>query len=57
MGRRGRGEVGRIGRVTNSKVELRWVVVVGGCKDDFRDRSSTVSIEDWCTIVVWFCAL
>ena len=22
----GRGEVGRIGRVNNSKVELRWVV-------------------------------
>ena len=47
MGRRGRGEVGRIGRVNNSKVELRWVVVVGGggwCTDDFRDRTSTVSI-------------
>ena len=26
LGRRGRGEVGRIGRVNNSKVELRWVV-------------------------------
>ena len=28
MGKRGRWEVGRIGRVNNSKVELRWVVVV-----------------------------
>ena len=26
LGRRGRWGVGRIGRVNNSKVELRWVV-------------------------------
>ena len=26
LGRRGRGEVGRIRRVNNSKVELRWVL-------------------------------
>ena len=45
LGRRGRGEVGRIGRVNNSKVELRWVGGGGGCNNDFRDRSSTVSIN------------
>ena len=38
------GEVGRIGRVNNSKVELRLVGgwVGGGCNDDFRDRSDFV---------------
>ena len=42
------GEVGRIRRVNNSKVELRWVGGGGGCNDDFRDRSSTVSIKIPC---------
>ena len=30
LGRRGRGEVGRIGRVNNSKVELRSMIFVTG---------------------------
>ena len=41
MGRRGRGEVGRIGRVNNSKVELRWVVVVGGTMIFMTDLTSS----------------
>ena len=32
--------IGRIGRVNNTKVELRWVV--GGCNNDFHDRSDFV---------------